>query len=402
MTRREFLWGAATAAHQIEGNNTASDWWRLEQSGHPRIVEPSGAAMDSYNRWGEDMDLLAGAGFTDYRFSVEWARIEPSPGRIDREQISHYDDMITGAIERGLRPMVTLHHFTVPQWFEDAGGWTAPAAIEQFAAYVEAVCPILESRVRRVCTINEPNIIALMPALLSVKDGIMPMPDPALTDAMIRAHHAARAVLRAHDAGIGVGWSVASLNPQPDPRSAEDVTAIVADLRQVLEAVFYRAARDDDWVGVQAYSRKLIGCVDGTVTIGQPPDGTPMTINGWEVYPEALGEAVQEAALSVGTVPIIVTENGIATADDDERIAYTTQALAGLRLAMADGVDVRGYFHWSLLDNYEWGSFAPTFGLVSVDRTTFTRTPKPSLRWLGGLGASFLSGGEPAGPPMPS
>jgi beta-glucosidase len=145
--------------------------------------------------------------------------------------------------------------------------------------------------------------------------------------------------------------------------------------------VFLRASKGDDFVGVQTYTRGVLGA-DGTL-ISNPT--AERTQTGWEFYPPALGGAVRRAALAAGEVPIIVTENGVATDDDMRRIAYTTGALQSLRAAMDDGVDVRGYFHWSMLDNWEWGHWEPTFGLVAVDRTTFARTPKPSLRWLGDL-----------------
>lgn len=154
--------GASTAAHQIEGNNTNSDWWVKEHSTGTHIQEPSLDACDSYHRWREDMDTLAGLGFTDYRFSIEWARIEPAEGRFSRAELAHYRRMVEGAIERGLRPMVTLHHFTVPQWFEARGGWTAEGATELFARYVAACAPVISEGVSHVCTINEPNMIAVM------------------------------------------------------------------------------------------------------------------------------------------------------------------------------------------------------------------------------------------------
>jgi beta-glucosidase len=379
-----FLWGAATSAHQVEGNNTNSDWWEFERSGHPFVTEPSGDAADSYHRWDEDLDLLAGAGFTDYRFSIEWARIEPAPGEFSVAQLAHYRRMIDGAAARGLRPMVTLHHFTVPRWFAQRGGWVAPDAVERFASYVEATAAVLGTEVQHVCTINEPYLVSLFPALQQAGlDGIRQglTPDPAVTDALISAHQKARLRLKELHPHLQVGWSIASQDFQPEP-GAERACATFARPR---ETVFLEASRDDDWVGVQSYTRTRVGVEDGVAVPRPVPEESEQTLTGWEYYPAAVGEAVRIAAGVVGEVPIIVTENGIATADDDQRIAYTTGALASLAEAMQDGIDVRGYFHWSLLDNYEWGRWAPTFGLVAVDRTSFRRTPKPSLGWLGSL-----------------
>jgi beta-glucosidase len=380
-----FLWGASTAAHQIEGNNVNSDWWHAEQRGGPpapSIAEPSGDAVDSYHRWREDMDLLAGLGFTDYRFSIEWARIEPAEGHFSRAAIAHYRRMVDGALERGLRPMVTLHHFTSPRWFAERGGWTADGAVGLFERYVAATAPVIGTGVRHVCTINEPNMVAIFGAGPAPDDpplvAGLPLPDKAVTDALIEAHHRAAAAVKAISSDIKVGWSVANQAYQARP-GAEKVAAAY---RHPREDVFLEAARQDDWIGVQSYTRTQIG-PDGPIPAA---DDAERTLTGWEYYPAALGYALRHTAGIVGGVPLIVTENGIATDDDSRRVAYTTGALQEVASALADGLDVRGYLHWSALDNYEWGSFRPTFGLISVDRDTFERTPKPSAAWLGGLG----------------
>ncbi|MEU6751126.1 family 1 glycosylhydrolase [Spirillospora sp. NPDC046719] len=378
---RGFLMGASTAAHQVEGGNTASDWWAFEHASGTLVREPSGDAADSYHRWREDMDLLAGLGFNAYRFSLEWARIEPARGEISYAALAHYRRMIEGARERGLEPVVTLHHFTSPLWFAKAGGFAAPDATGLFVRYVETVAPILDGLVRHVVTINEPNMAALMQAVRRNPgaDYARLAPDEAVAEGLIAAHHAARDVLHRLLPGARIGWTIANQVYQPAEPGAEDACRAHAWPR---EDRFIEAARDDDWIGVQSYSRTKVA-EDGPLPV---PDGAEKTIMGWEYYPEALGEAVRHTAGIVGpSVPIIVTENGIATADDARRIDYTTGALAGLAAAMRDGADVRGYLHWSALDNYEWGSYEPTFGLIAVDRRTFARTPRPSARWLGGL-----------------
>ena len=381
--RAPFLWGASTAAYQIEGGNVASDWWQLERSGFAMVTEPSGDACDSYHRWPEDMDLLAGAGFTDYRFSVEWARIEPRPGVFSRAQIDHYRRMVDGALTRGLRPMLTLHHFTNPIWFAETGGWAAAEAGDRFTRYVDALEPLLSDGVDRVCTINEPNIAAILATLLresaespSVREIA---PDPAATAGLLAAHAKAVALLREKHPSIQSGWSVAVMPVHPEP-GAEGVAEKYLRDRQGL---FIDAAAADDWIGVQTYTRTRIGGDAGEPVVIEPDADAERTLTGWEYYPQALGEAIRYVAAVLPQVPIIVTENGIATEDDRRRIDYTSAALESLRDAMNDGADVRGYFHWSLLDNYEWGRYTPTFGLVAVDRRTFRRTPKPSLAWLG-------------------
>lgn len=371
-----FLWGAATAAHQVEGNNLASDLWALENAEGSPLAARSGDACDSYHRWPEDLDVVRDLGLNTYRFGIEWARIEPVQGHVSRAALDHYRRMIDGCLDRGLTPVVTLHHFTSPSWFQRAGGWTAPGSAELFGRYVRAVRPILDD-VEWVCTINEPNMVAMVSAARNrgagaeVVAGALPAPEQPLVDALVRAHRVAREELSAVR-GLRSGWTVANQNFQPD--AGQDAAATAwAELR---EDQFIEAAKGDDFIGVQAYTRLLIGA-DGPL---DPPEGARRTQMGWEFHPGALEDALRYTAARTDT-PILVTENGIATADDDERAEYLSGALAGLERVLADGIDVRGYLHWSLLDNYEWGSWHPTFGLVAVDRTTFARTVKPSGHW---------------------
>ncbi|MEU0740799.1 family 1 glycosylhydrolase [Streptomyces sp. NPDC006134] len=409
-----FLMGASTSAHQVEGNNVSSDWWALENRPGSFVAERSGDAADSFHRWPEDMDLLSGLGFNAYRFGIEWARIEPERGQVSRAAVAHYRAMVRGALERGLTPVVTLHHFTSPRWFSELGGWTSPESDELFAAYARTAAEILREGVRYVATINEPNMIALMHTLVrrAVRDtgggdgspagghgeGAAALgpgavePDAEVTRALIRAHRAASAALKEAGPGLRVGWTVANQVYQAEP-GAEEVAAAYARPR---EDVFLEAAREDDWIGVQAYTRHRIG-PDGPLPV---PEGAATTLTGWEVYPEALGEAIRHTAGVVGPhVPVLVTENGIATDDDGLRITYTTGALASLASALRDGVDVRGYLHWSALDNYEWGSYRPRFGLISVDPHTFAREPKESARWLGALARAGRIPEHPAAAP---
>ena len=379
----EFLWGVATGAHQTEGSNLASDWWEFEHAAGTVIPEPSGDAVDAYHRWEQDMDLAAKAGFTDYRFGIEWSRIEPAEGRISRAELDHYRRMVDGALRRGLRPFVTLHHFTLPAWFSRSGGWLRSDARDRFLRYVDAVGAVLDEGVRHVGTINEPNIVAMFATdshngMAALHSGL-PVPDARVTDTLIDVHRASRAALREAHPKLAVGWGISVQDCQAEP-GAEHV---LQDYTHPRDEVFLEAARGDDWVGVQTYTRIRVGVRDGRpVEILDPTARRAM--NGWEFYPEALGGALRRTAGIVDGTPIIVTENGVATADDEQRIEYTRRALASMTDAIHGGVDVCGYLHWSMVDNYEWGSYAPTFGLVAVDRDTFVRTPKPSLHWLGG------------------
>lgn len=162
----DFVVGASTSAHQTEGQNTTSDWWLFEQS-RAGELEPSGRACDSWNRWRDDLDLAAGAGLSAHRFSIEWARIEPEEGRFADEAIEHYRQVVEGARERGIEPILTLHHFTNPAWFALGGGWLRPDAVALFARYVDRVAPVIEAGVDRVITINEPNVVAIMARVIA-------------------------------------------------------------------------------------------------------------------------------------------------------------------------------------------------------------------------------------------
>lgn len=368
-----FLWGAATAAHQVEGDNTGNDVWAVEHRPGSPFSELSLRACDSYRRYREDIGLVAELGLGAYRFSLEWSRIEPAPGSFDSAALAHYSDMVQECLARGVRPVVTLHHFTSPQWFARDGGWLSPGSPSQFARFCESLSNVLHE-VPVVCTINEPNVLDEQAHLLA--DPVQPA-----QASLARSH-----LLRAHELAVDVvkGFGVAEVGLTV---SMEEVRAVPGE-EDAAEAYRYRKQgsllerlRDDDFVGVQAYTAVLVGR-DGLV----PPAADERTTQtGWRVAPSALASAVREAAAVTGR-PVHVTENGIATADDQQRIDYMTSALRGLHYAIEDGVDVRSYFAWSLLDNYEWmHGYGPTFGLVAVDRQSFRRQVKLSGAWFAGV-----------------
>lgn len=384
-----FLWGVTTGAHQTEGNNVSSDWWARENAPGSPLHEPSGDAADSYHRWREDMNLASNAGFTDYRFGIEWSRVEPVDGRLSLAAIDHYKRIVEGAHARGLRPMPTLHHFTNPLWFSLGGGWRRDDAVDRFLRYVDALAPVLDAGVERVEMINEPNIVAALAAVGQGGNGSLsqglPVPDRAVTQAMISLHHAVRARLKDRHPDILTGWGVSV----QDYQAAPGAEVVLAEYVRERDEVFIEAARGDDWFGLQTYTRGVIVDVDGHPEPTLDPKAE-LTQTGWEYYPQAIAGAARRAAQSLGGVPIIVTENGIATDDDQLRIRFVESALESLGHVIDEGLDIGGYFHWSLLDNYEWGSYGPKFGLVSVDRTTFTRSPNASLAWLGALAKTHI------------
>ncbi len=391
--RDGFLWGASTAAHQIEGNNVNSDFWAMEHAvpRGPRIQEPSGDACDSYHRYREDITLLADAGLTSYRFSFEWARIEPAEGAFSRAELLHYRDMIDACHEHGVTPVVTLHHFTSPRWFAESGGWKRPDAIDRFAAYV-AFCSEVLVDVAWIVTINEPNILALFDLMhadshssadtATVAMAQMPTPSLEFATRIGAVHRAAVAVLRERTQAK-VGWAIACQAFLPTPGNEARFDAVF----HAWEGAYLDFSEGDDFIGIQSYTSQPVDA-NGPVPHPPSPDNT---LTGWAYRPDALGINLQRI-WKLKRIPLLVTENGIATSDDERRIAYTSGALQGLETAIADGVQVLGYLHWSLLDNYEWGSVVPTFGLVAVDRATFVRTPKPSLAWLGSVASGDIVG----------
>jgi beta-glucosidase len=366
-----FVWGAATAAHQIEGGNDRSDVWAAEVARGSPFVEPSGAACDSFHRYPEDVGLVAQAGLSAYRFSLDWSRIQPSEGEVSQEAIAHYRAMVDTCRDAGVQPVVTVHHFASPEWLARDGGWTNPTAVDRFARFCEVVLPVLAD-VELVCTVNEPNVMLEFAHLLAQPP--LEAKELRARDHLLTAHAKAVQILKAGTTSQ-VGITIALPGVVVEPGGDEAASAYTREAYDV----FLDATRDDDFVGVQTYSDIVIG-PEGVI---EPGGGDEITQMGWRFRPEALGRSVRRTYALVQR-PIYVTENGLATTDDAERITYVRRALASLHTAMQDGVDVRGYFYWSLLDNYEWlHGYRPTFGLVECDRSTFERRPKPSLAWYG-------------------
>jgi len=374
-----FRWGTATAAHQIEGGNVNNDWWRWEHTPGSGCKESSGDACDSWHRWPEDIALLKELGLTDYRFSLEWSRIEPADGEFSTVALDHYARVCEGLLEAGIAPVVTFHHFTTPLWLADRGGWEGDEMPARFAGYCERASARLAGLMARACTINEPSMVATIGYLL----GAFP-PGKRDRDArhhvnevLVRAHRQAVAAIRTTVPDVPVGITLAMSDYQATHGGEERLEHI----RQGMEDVFLDATTGDDFVGVQTYSRTRVG-PDGVLG---PEDGVPTLIMGYEYYPESLEATIRRAwERTKGEVPILVTENGIGTDDDAQRMTYVRTALEGVLACLADGIDVRGYTYWSLLDNFEWAyGYGPRFGIVDCDRTTFTRTPKESARWLG-------------------
>jgi beta-glucosidase len=398
-----FLWGTATAAHQVEGNNINSDLWLLEHLPNSFFVEPSGDAIDHYHRYEQDIALLAELGFNSYRFSVEWARVEPEQGFFSSAILDHYKRMAESCHAHGLKPVVTMHHFTSPRWLVSQGGWLDPDTPAKFARYCARVTQHFGDSIEAVCTINEVNIPTMV-RLMWLSNRVEDASQAALAqrmsqafgvtpdrlgpfffaaseqgrDVILAAHAQATAAIKAERGDLPVGLTIA----MQDMQAVEGGETTRDRVRQELQDVFLDAAREDDFVGVQTYSRERFG-PEGRLP---PEEGVELTQMGYEFWPEAL-EATIRYAIARTKRPVVVTENGIGTGDDAQRIEYYRRALQGVANCLQDGLDVRGYFAWSAFDNFEWMmGYAKTFGLIAVDRETQARTVKPSARWLGEIG----------------
>jgi len=397
--QRRFLWGAATSGHQVEGNNINSDIWFLENIRPSKFGVRSGDACDSYHRYEEDIRLLKSFGLNSYRFSVEWSRIEPSPGAFSNAELAYYKRLIEACHKYGVRPIVTFNHFSCPQWFSSRGGWTKADSADLFARYCVRTARHLAEGIHMATTLNEPQVKRIQhwipgfttPASLALQErqrqaartasgspdymAFHLADDDLVLPNLIKAHKLGYAAIKAVAPKLPVGVSLAIIDYQADgPQSR------LSEVRDYVDRAWLEAAAETcDFVGVQNYGRDLVGA---TGVLPTPPS-VERNMLSQQYYPAGLGNAVAYVHQATGK-PILVSENGIATRDDAQRIRYIDDALAGLRTVMNRGVPVLGYVHWSLLDNFEWSlGFAPTFGLVAVDRETFKRTPKPSARHLG-------------------
>ena len=423
-----FVFGAATAAYQIEGSafgRCGSCHWDTFSATPGNVVraENGARACDHYHRWEDDLDLLTAANLDGYRFSTSWARVMPDGVKINPEGIDFYDRLVDGMLQRGLKPFQTLYHWEMPSPLADLGGWTNRDTCHRFADFAEAITRRLGDRVASIATVNEPWCVAWLSHFMGIHA-------PGLRD--IRA--AARAmhhILLAHglvverlrgmgqpNLGIVLNFDYA----QPASDRPQDIQAaarwdgifnrwfIEAITRQTYPEIVLEGLaphmpanwQEDmatigqklDWLGVNYYTRHLHAHDPSQPWphLAEVPGDLPKTQMGWEIYPEGLHHFLTRMARDyVGDLPIHVTENGMANADvleygavsDDVRSDFLLAHLAATRQAIQDGVNVRGFFYWSLLDNYEWAvGYDKRFGLVHVDYDTLARTPKSSYHAL--------------------
>ena len=277
-----FLWGTATAAHQIEGGNVNNDWWAFEHAPGSLCAESSGDACDSFNRYPEDIDLVAGLGLGAYRFSLEWSRIEPEEGEFSRVALDHYRRMMATCLERGVAPVVTFHHFTHPRWLAAMGTWEAPEAPDRFARFCGRTTEHLGDLLGMVCTLNEPNVVATM----GWRHGLFPpgvrdrTRRAAVNEALVAAHRKGCDAIRSGPGEARVGLTLSMTDYQLEPGGE----SWIERLRGPSEDVFLDATGGDDFVGVQTYTRMRVG-PDGPLG---PEPGVAVTQMGYEFWPEAL------------------------------------------------------------------------------------------------------------------
>jgi beta-glucosidase len=405
-----FSWGTATSAHQVEGNNTNNDWWAFEQQ--PGAIwhgDRSELACDWWRNAERDLDLMTEMKHNSHRLSVEWSRIEPEEGVWDAAAIARYREILISLRQRGIEPMVTLFHFSTPLWLARQGGWRNPAVVGYFRRFVGHVVEQLGDLVTLWCTINEPNVYAALGYFL----GKLAPGEKSLAlyfrvlRHLLQAHAAAYRVIHAMDGGARVGLvkNVQIFEPLSPDSGAEMRVARLLDY--LFNDITFKSAGDGrlpfplglgltthgplvdslDFWGVNYYGRQRVNLHrpgKGLKGILQPTPGAEVSDYGHrgtygEVYPAGMYRVLKRVA-GLGK-PIYITENGLPDADDDQRPRFLLTHLAQVQRAIAEGADVRGYYHWSFTDNFEWAEgWALRFGLVALDEKTQVRIPRPSAR----------------------
>ena len=391
---KSFYWGAATSSYQVEGGNANADWWAWEKKAGK---ENSGPACRHYELYEQDFDLVQDLNHNAHRLSIEWSRIEPQEGQFSEEAIDHYSRVLVALRARGIEPMVTLHHFTNPLWFAKSGGWTDPKCIKRFLRYCDFAVRALARRVNFWFTINEPTVYFSH----SYFWGVWPPQERSLSRMIKVHHHMNQAHIEAYGLIHHIYKEYNLLSPSVS--IAQHMQAIVAcdkglrnrvaaSLREylynleVLDHLTKHKALD--FIGVNYYSRHLVHAHSWAIgdLLGEVcrDDHHPLERNslGWAVYPEGLLQVLLN--VKKYHLPVLIAENGICTADDDQRWRFIQSHLKNIHMSMEQGVDVFGYLYWALLDNFEWAEgFKPRFGLIDVDYTTQQRTVRESAKKFG-------------------
>jgi beta-glucosidase len=411
---KDFKWCVATSAHQIEGYNENSDWWFFEhEEGRIHNGDVSGPATDHWNRLEEDTQLIKDLGAGVYRFSIEWAKIEPQPGVWDLTAVKHYREEIRLLKEAGIEPLITFHHFVFPQWVRELGGWEAKGIEDLFAKYVAFAYLNITHDVNWFVTINEP-MVHLSAGYI---DGAHPPGEQRelkdideLIVGLLKSHAKAYHTLKelaaqdGKEISVSMSYHLRAFRSKTWINVVDQIVAAYARKAwnwSVLGAVetgvlkmnmpgllkidreIEGLARTQDYIGLNYYSRDLLHYSFKRGLIRTTRRRSETTDLGWEIYPKGLFRLLKRVYKKFPHQKIMITENGLADADDDQRIEFLKAHLSEVQKAINEGVPVMGYCYWSLLDNFEWAEgFDPRFGLVEVDYETFERTPRASYYYL--------------------
>lgn len=399
----DFKWGAAVSAYQTEGNNANADWWAWEQlEGHIKEGHRSGRACAWWENAEADFDRAAEMGLNALRLGVEWSRIEPSPGEFDTAALGRYKQMLKALRERDIEPMVTLYHFTIPLWLAELGGWEHAGSPALFARYVRRVVEALGQHCSLWCTINEPGVIVyhgyvtgtFPPGKSDLKMGLRVMRN------LLSAHAAAYREIHALQphARVGLAHNMRILDPA-NPRSLLDrLIARIADEafnQGLLSALTKgrwlvplglvwapRFRQTLDWIGLNYYTRDLVAfdrSQPGAIRRLHAPQAEMLDGGYGEFYPQGLFRCLRRLARL--RLPIYVTENGLPDENDDQRPRYILAHLHQIWQALVMCYPVMGYYHWTLVDNFEWAEgWTLRFGLIALDPETQARTPRRSAQ----------------------
>ncbi len=378
MQQGQFLFGASTSAHQIEGGNRNNDWWEWEQKRPPHLR--SSRAADTWNRYSEDFALAQKLGHTAHRLSLEWSRIEPQEGKFNQAAIRHYRAMLEDLHSRGIKTFVTLHHFTNPIWLSRKGGWESSRTPEMFSRYAKYVSQHLGDLVDFWVTINEPVVYASQ----SYMKGIWP-PQKRSAWAMLRvmrnmarAHTLAYRSLRHSHSHVPIGFAKHVIAYMP-ARTANLGDRMVSFMKDWFfnHLFFFLIGNKQDFIGVNYYFSDKVRLNLFPPSVTSVPFDVPKSDLGWSIVPSGLTQALLH--MKRYKKPIYITENGLADAADTKRADFIRSHIRAIEEAQKKGCDVRGYLHWSLIDNFEWAEgFTPRFGLVAVNYETMKRTIRPS------------------------
>lgn len=379
---KNFLWGAATSAHQVEGNNH-NDWTEWEKLGRVAHGEQSGRATGHYERFREDFALAAELKHNAHRLSIEWSRVEPKPGVFDADAIAHYRAVLEELHRLHIEPVVTLWHFTNPTWIAAKGGWRNPGTVDRYGQYVMTVVRELGSLVSHWITINEPTVYSSAAHLF----GYWPPEQKNVAASwmvirnFVKAHQLAYQIIHRHNPSAKVG-AANNLNHFVPARENNLVDRALVQFASYWHNQWWldQTYLTQDFIGLNYYfHHPLRFKVSNLQNLLRPEPTSGLLVSdlGWEIHPGGLGRLLD--FLRAYQRPIIITENGLADSDDHLRARFITAHVQEISDAILRGIDVRGYLHWSLLDNFEWREgFTPRFGLIDVDYQTLKRTVRPS------------------------